>query len=167
MNEIKLIFIETFKEYSERENKKIWFVLAESKARILSFCVLLIGMCLFIGAVFESYKKGSLFLFAISSFVIFYICYTFVQNIIDSTWDKMLNNKIQEEFLPKLTQEQIDLIASIKAGQILEHKKGWDNLSFKQALGFEHFSKSINYNEMLMIIRKDLLTNIVAQKAKV
>lgn len=167
MNEIKLIFIETFKEYNERESKKIWFVLAESRARILSFCVLLLGVCLFIGVIFESYKKESLFLFIVLSFVVFCLYYTFIQNIIDSTWDKMLNNKIQEEFLPKLTQEQIDLIASIKAGQILKHKKGWDNLSFKQALGFEHFSKSINYNEMLMIIRKDLLTNIVAQKAKV
>lgn len=164
MNEIRLIFNEVFKDYEGNNLKYAILILSKDKKSKIIFSgafalYLLINLINLFKLMNSSGDIDIIFRFSFDflfssvwfggvAMVSFYF-------LIKSTLDE----KIQKEFLPQLTQEQVDLLVFEKAVGLLKGGE-WNDLSWKQATGLECISKSLTHDEVKEFVKVDVLTHI-------
>lgn len=169
MKEIKSIFAEVFKDHIEDERERLISLFKENKtARItfvsIAFFIILINIFT-INSLLQQIENNllmnflilSMMLLSLFTFTAYFLIHSLSKWFVEENYDK----RIQKEFLPKLTQEQIESLVSEKAKRILAKDNGWDNLSYEQVLGIEQLSKSLTYENVLNILETETLKDLI------
>lgn len=169
MKEIKSIFAEVFKDHIENERERLISLFKENKtarATFVSIAFFIILINIFtINSLLQQIENNLLMIFLILSMILLSL-FTFTAYLLIcslSKWfvEENYNERIQKEFLPKLTQEQIEFLVSEKAKRILAKDNSWDNLSYEQVLGLEQLSKSLTYENVLNILETETLKDLI------
>lgn len=164
MNEIRLIFNEVFKDYEGNNLKYAILILSKDKKSKIIFSgafalYLLINLINLFKLMGSSGDIDIMFRF---SFELLFSSVLFGGVVMVSFYfliKSTLDEKIQKEFLPQLTQEQVDLLVFEKAVGLLKEGE-WNDLSWKQATGLECISKSLTHDEVKEFVKVDVLTHI-------
>lgn len=168
MNEIRLIFNEVFKDYKE-DSKYLWFILAENnKAKWILFGTIILSITLILLTSLEALLKNDYVVNVVLAFLsialILLIAVLSLTIYFKKLINDSLNQKVQNELLPKLNQEQIKLLVKKRAEKIL--KEGNGNLSQNQKIGLEDLSHSLTHKNITEIIKVNVLTNIKGEESE-
>lgn len=168
MNEIRLIFNEVFKDYKE-DSKYLWFILAENnKAKRILFGTIILSITLILLTSLEALLKNDYVVNVVLAFLSIALILLIADLSLTIYFKKLindsLNQKVQNEFIPKLNQEQIKLLVKKRAEKILKEGKG--NLSQNQKIGLEDLSHSLTHKNITEIIKVNVLTNIKGEESE-
>lgn len=164
MNEIRLIFNEVFKNYEGNNLKYTILILSKDKKSKIIFSgafalYLLINLINLFKLMGSSGDIDIIFRFSFELlFSSAMLCVVVIPSFYFLT-KSTLDEKIQKELLPQLTQDQIDLLVFKKAEGLLNGGE-WNDLSWKQATGLECISKSLTHDEVKEFVKVDVLTHI-------
>lgn len=165
MKEIAKIFYQMF-EHDDRVNDKFNFKSAFKVAwrnllfRTFVCLALVLLLCLFstLSSAVNNWMMlgAAVFIFGLTSTGLTFAIWVAAEEV--SSYE--LKKKVQKEFLPKLTDEQVLLLIKEKASKVLNGNKDWDNLNYLQEVGREKLCKSLTYNNIFKTIKNYTLKEV-------
>lgn len=165
MKEIAEIFYQTFKDNGkadDRFNFKFAFKTAWRNLlfRVFVCLALALLLCLFstLSSVVNNWMMlgTAVLIFGLASTGLTFAIWVTAEEV--SSYE--LKKKVQKEFLPKLTDEQVLLLIKEKASKVLNGNKDWDNLNYLQEVGREKLCKSLTYDNIFKTIKKHTLKEV-------
>lgn len=167
MKEITQIFYETFKHNNHLSIRSQFKTAWQGMWFKFVICLLLTVNFLFI-FIFSGLVRNFCDVFA-ASLLLAFINFLFICALYDffeHSFQKVVDKKLQKEFLPQLTDEQVLLLVKEKADRILTESEGWDNLNYLQEVGREELCKSLTYDNVIKTIKKYNLNDQIKKEVK-
>lgn len=167
MKEITQIFYEIFKHNNHlsirSQFKTAWQGI---QFKVVIYLLLIENLLLILAAsgFVKNFSDVSAFTLLLAFLDFLFICVLY--NFFERSFQEIVDEKLQKEFLPKLTDEQVLLLSKEKADKVLMKSEGWDNLNYLQEVGREELCKSLTYDNVIKTIKKYNLNDQIKEEVK-